>query len=47
MVSLESQKSIAEFDILAFSLSFENDYPHVLKMLTLAGIPLLAKDRAG
>jgi radical SAM superfamily enzyme YgiQ (UPF0313 family) len=45
MVSLESQKSIAEFDILAFSLSFENDYPHVLKMLSLAGIPLLAKDR--
>ena len=45
MVSLESQKSIAEFDILAFSLSFENDYPHVLKMLTLAGIPLSAKDR--
>ena len=33
MVSLESQKSIAEFDILAFSISFENDYPHVLKML--------------
>ena len=45
MVSLESQKSIAEFDILAFSLSFENDYSHVLKMLTLAGIPLLARDR--
>lgn len=45
MVSLESQKSIAEFDILAFSLSFENDYPHVLKMLDLAGIPVLAKDR--
>ena len=46
MVSLESQKSIAEFDILAFSLSFENDYPHILKMLDLAGIPLLAKDRS-
>ena len=46
MVSIESQKSIAEFDILAFSLSFENDYPHVLKMLALAGIPLLAKDRS-
>jgi radical SAM superfamily enzyme YgiQ (UPF0313 family) len=45
IVSLESQKSIAEFDILAFSLSFENDYPHVLEMLTLAGIPLLAKER--
>ncbi|MGP8153033.1 MAG: radical SAM protein [Smithella sp.] len=43
--SLENQKSIAEFDILAFSISFENDYPNVLKMLDLAGIPLLAKDR--
>ena len=47
MVSLESQKSIAEFDILAFSVSFENDYPNILKMLDLAGIPLLAKDRPG
>jgi radical SAM superfamily enzyme YgiQ (UPF0313 family) len=45
MVSLESQKSIAEFDILAFSISFENDYPHVLKMLELADIPLLSKER--
>src|SRR4030042_2096683 len=46
MVSLESQKPIAEFDILAFSISFENDYPNALKMLAHAGIPLLAKDRA-
>jgi radical SAM superfamily enzyme YgiQ (UPF0313 family) len=46
MVSLESQTPIAEFDILAFSLSFENDYPNVLKMLDSAGIPLLAKDRS-
>jgi radical SAM superfamily enzyme YgiQ (UPF0313 family) len=45
IVSLESQKSIAEFDILAFSLSFENDYPHILTMLEAAGIPLLTKDR--
>ncbi len=45
MVSLESQKSITEFDILAFSISFENDYPHVLKMLALAGIPFLSKER--
>jgi radical SAM superfamily enzyme YgiQ (UPF0313 family) len=43
--SLENQKSIAEFDILAFSLSFENDYPNILKMLDLAGIPPRAKDR--
>jgi len=46
MFSLESQKSIVEFDILAFSLSFENDYPHVLTMLAAAGIPLLTKDRS-
>ena len=45
MLSMESQKSIAEFDILAFSLSFENDYPHILTMLAEAGIPLLSKDR--
>jgi radical SAM superfamily enzyme YgiQ (UPF0313 family) len=44
-VSLENQKPIADFDILAFSLSFENDYPNILKMLDLAGIPLAAKDR--
>jgi len=44
-VSLESQKPVRDFDILAFSLSFENDYPSVLKMLDLAGLPLLAKDR--
>ena len=44
--SIENQKAINEFDILAFSISFENDYPNVLKMLDLAGIPLLAKDRS-
>ncbi len=43
--SLENQKSITEFDILAFSVSFENDYPNILKIMALAGIPLLAKDR--
>lgn len=45
-VSLENQKPIAEFDILAFSLSFENDYPNILKMLELAGIPLTANERS-
>jgi radical SAM superfamily enzyme YgiQ (UPF0313 family) len=43
--SLEGQKAVAEFDILAFSVSFENDYPNILTMLDLASIPLLAKDR--
>jgi radical SAM superfamily enzyme YgiQ (UPF0313 family) len=44
-VSLESQKPIRDFDILAFSVSFENDYPSILKLLDLGGLPLLAKDR--
>lgn len=43
--SMESQKPVAEFDILAFSISFENDYPHILKMLKLADIPFLARHR--
>lgn len=44
-VSLESQKPLRDFDILAFSISFENDYPAVLKILESGGIPLKAKDR--
>ncbi len=46
MVSLESQKPIAEFDILAFSISFENDYPNILKIMAQAGLPLLAAERS-
>ncbi len=45
VVSLESQKPLRQFDILAFSLSFENDYPNVLKILAWADIPLLAAER--
>lgn len=46
-VSVESQKPIRDFDILAFSISFENDYPSILKMLSLSGLGLRAKDRTG
>lgn len=45
-VSLESQKPLSDFEILAFSVSFENDYPSILKILDLAGIPLKACDRS-
>jgi radical SAM superfamily enzyme YgiQ (UPF0313 family) len=45
LFSLESQKRLTEFHIIAFSVSFENDYPNILKMLELAGISLLAKER--
>ncbi|MBU2055135.1 MAG: radical SAM protein [Proteobacteria bacterium] len=45
LLSLESQKPLGDFDMLAFSLSFENDYPHILRILELAGIPLATAAR--
>jgi len=38
--SLESQKPLSDFDILAFSISFENDFVNVLTILDLARIPM-------
>lgn len=43
--SVESQQPLNNFDIIAFSISFENDFPNILNMLSQAGIPLLACDR--
>jgi radical SAM superfamily enzyme YgiQ (UPF0313 family) len=40
LLSIESQKPLGDFDMIAFSLSFENDYPHILRILEMAGIPL-------
>lgn len=45
LTSLESGTPLRSFDALAFSVSFENDYIHILKMLRLAGIPLRASER--
>jgi len=45
LFSLESQWPVHTFDVLAFSISYENDYPHLLQMMELARIPLLKKDR--
>jgi len=43
--SLESKRALSAFDIIAFSVSFENDYPNLLKMLKRAKIPLRSADR--
>lgn len=45
LFSLESYHPLRDFDIAAFSLSFENDYPAVLTILSLATIPLLSSRR--
>ena len=46
LLSLESQTSLQKFDLVAFSLSFENDYPNVLKILEMGKIPLLSEKRS-
>jgi radical SAM superfamily enzyme YgiQ (UPF0313 family) len=38
--SFEQDRPLRDFDLLAFSISFETDYVHVLDALALAGIPL-------
>lgn len=45
LMSLESQRELASFDLIAFSISFEQDYLTLPLMFELAGIPLLAVDR--
>ena len=45
IVTLESQTAVSEFDVIAFSVSFEWDYTNVLTMLRLAGVPVRAADR--
>lgn len=39
LFSLESKRSLSRFDIIAFSVSFENDYPNVVRMLQMSRIP--------
>ncbi len=39
LFSFESKKPLGEFDIVAFSVSFENDYPHIMRILDYARIP--------
>ena len=45
LVTIESQTPVADFDVFAFSVSFEWDYTNVLTMLRLAGIPQRAVAR--
>jgi radical SAM superfamily enzyme YgiQ (UPF0313 family) len=45
LLTLESQTPVRDFDILAFSVSFEWDYTNVVTLLRLAGLPPRAADR--
>jgi len=45
LTALESDRPLAKFDLVGFSLQHELCYTNVLNMLDLSGIPLLAQDR--
>jgi len=45
IVSLESQTPLAEFPVIAFTISYELDYFNVIAMLRQANIPIFAAER--
>lgn len=45
IVSLESARPLADFDVVGFSLQYELTYTNVLAILDLAGLPLRSEDR--
>jgi len=45
VLTVESRTPIEDFDIIAFSISYENDAPAVLTILETAGLPLPASRR--
>ncbi len=45
LASFESARPLTDFHLIAFSISFENDYPAVLEMLHWAGLALRSAER--
>jgi radical SAM family uncharacterized protein/radical SAM-linked protein len=45
LFAVESKRSLTDFDILGFSLSYELGATNILEMLDLAGVPLTWKER--
>jgi radical SAM superfamily enzyme YgiQ (UPF0313 family) len=45
LLSLESQTPVRDFDLIAFSISFETDYLNMARMLQMSGVPVWSKDR--
>ncbi len=44
-LSVESQRPLSDFAVLAFSINYELDYFNVVQILKASGIPLYAADR--
>lgn len=45
LLSLETQTPVKDFDVVAFSISFETDYLNMAKMLQMSNIPVWAEKR--
>ncbi|MFH2045750.1 MAG: TIGR03960 family B12-binding radical SAM protein [Pseudomonadota bacterium] len=45
ILTIESSRKLVDFDIIAFSISFESDYVNILSVLKKAKLPLKASDR--
>ncbi len=45
LISYELMRPLSEFKVIAFSVSFENNYPEILKILSLSRIPLKSSQR--
>ena len=45
LATIESGSKVRDFDVLAFSVSFEQDYPNIVSLLRLAGLPVYASER--
>lgn len=46
LFTFESKRPLSRFDIVAFSVSFENDYPHIVRILRMSRIPLRSSERS-
>ena len=45
VLSLETQRPLSDFDVIAFSVTYELDYLNVVRMLQRDGIPALKEER--
>src|SRR6476620_8219051 len=45
LLSLETQTRVRDFDVVAFSISFETGYLNMARMLQLSGIPVWSSER--
>ena len=42
---MESRRNPSDFDVIAFSISFELDYPVIVEFLRQSGMPILSRER--